>query len=401
MVAGLFADGMSNIEPEIVSRLLPKDGINAARSPAVRLFKRFDMPKRRYLALVSDAAQTCGVEEFARQTALRLDGRATRYVLDGDIGRLKSALDHADAAILNFPVVAWKKKLAEPVVAAFVSRLQRKQLVVVLHEWHALDWKRRLVLVPVVMLATRILFSAPEVAAEFAKSPLSALSTSRRAVIPIPPNLALPTTLHDGPIARRLDAQRKARRLILGQFGSIYPKKQSTAVLETAARLLALGHDVGVVFAGSFIRGTDNVEQEFYALADKLGISNRVVVTGYVADAEELFGIFRHVDVFCYLFAEGLTARRASVLAASFSGKPVVVNAPRQRDALAHHGLFCKLIEGGAIRMVDTQADVNTMADAVLEASQSHLASIDAKAEVDALWGAVIDAVDGGKATHR
>jgi hypothetical protein len=104
--------------------------------------------------------------------------------------------------------------------------------------------------------------------------------------------------------------------------------------------------------------------------------------------------------VFCYLFAEGLTARRASVLAASFSGKPVVVNAPRQRDALAHHGLFCKLIEGGAIRMVDTQADVNTMADAVLEASQSHLASIDAKAEVDALWGAVIDAVEGGKTTH-
>jgi len=35
------------------------------------------------------------------------------------------------------------------------------------------------------------------------------------------------------------------------------------------------------------------------------------------------------------------------------------------------------------------------MADAVLEASQSHLASIDAKAEVDALWSAVIHALDG------
>src|SRR5262245_43405133 len=109
------------------------------------------MPKRRYLALVSDAAQTCGVEEFARQTALRLDARATQHVLDSDIRRLRSALKDMDGAILNFPVVAWKKKLAEPAIAALVTRLQRKQLVAVLHEWNALDWKRRLVLVPVVM----------------------------------------------------------------------------------------------------------------------------------------------------------------------------------------------------------------------------------------------------------
>ncbi|SEH85161.1 Glycosyl transferases group 1 [Rhizobium tibeticum] len=357
------------------------------------------MPKRRYLALVSDAYQTCGVEEFARQTALRLAERADQRLLDGDIRRLTSSLADVDAVVLNFPVVAWKKKLTQPIAAALTTRLHRKQLVVVLHEWDALDWKRRLVLAPVVMLATQILYSAPEVAAEFARSPLSALSIGRRGVIPIPPNLALPSVLRDGSVARTLEEQRKAGRLILGQFGSIYPKKQSTAVLEIAARLLALGHDVGVVFVGSFIRGTDNVERDFYALADKLGISDRVAVTGYVADAEELFGIFKHVDVFCYLFSEGLTARRASVLAASFSGKPVVVNAPRQPNAVAHHGLFRKLIDGGAIRLVDTQADANAMADAALEASQSHVASIDAKAEVDALWSAVIDALDGGKET--
>ncbi|WP_028745802.1 glycosyltransferase [Rhizobium mesoamericanum] len=356
------------------------------------------MPKRRYLALVSDAAQTCGVEEFARQTALRLAERVQQHVLDGDVRRLGSALAHADAAILNFPVVAWKKKLLEPIAAAIATRLYRKQLIIVLHEWDALDWKRRLVLAPVVMLATQILFSAPEVALEFARSPLSALSTSRRQLIPIPPNLALPTVLDYGSVARTLEAQRNAGRLILGQFGSIYPKKQSTAILEIAARLLALGHDVGVVFVGSFIRGTDNVERDFYALAGKLGISGRVAVTGYVAGADELFGIFRHVDVFCYRFSEGLTARRASVLAASFSGKPVVVNGPQRSNALAHHSLFRKLVDGGAIRLVDTKADANTMADAVLKASRSHVAPFDANAEIDALWSAVIDTLDGENA---
>ncbi|OWW04833.1 glycosyl transferase family 1 [Rhizobium sp. R72] len=358
------------------------------------------MAKRRYLAVVSDAAETCGVEEFARQTGLRLAERADRHVLEGNIRRLKAALVHTDAAILNFPVVAWKKKLAEPIIAALTTRLHRKALVVVLHEWDALDWKRRLVLVPVVMLATRILFSAPEIAAEFAKSPLSAWSTRRRGVVPIPPNLALPTKLQDGSVARTLRQQSKAGRLILGQFGSIYPKKQSTAVLETAARLLARGHDVGVVFVGSFIRGGDNVERDFYAVADRLGISSRVAVTGYVAGAEELFGIFNEVDVFCYLFSEGLTARRASVLAASFSGKPVIVNGPKRRDALFHHDLFRKLIDGGAIRLVDNRADADMMAEAVLKASRSNVASFDAKAEVDALWGTVVDALDDERATH-
>ncbi len=363
--------------------------------PVARPLKRFYMPKRRYLALVSDAAQTCGVEEFSRQTATQLGARARQLVLDRDVRAFWSALDDADSAILNFPVVAWKRKLVEPIAAAFITRLRRKQLVVVLHEWNALDWKRRIVLAPVVMLATHILLSAPEVAEEFSRSPLSALATRRRDVIPIPPNLVVPETFRSGVVAQSLEQHSRAGRLILGQFGSIYPKKQSAVVLEVAARLLALGRDVGVVFAGSFIRGTDNVEHEFHALADKLGISDRITVTGYIADAEDLFGIFKHVDVFCYLFSEGLTARRASVLAASFSGKPIVVNAPRQPNALAHHSLFRKLVDRGAIRLVATHADARAMADAVLQVGKDGYASIDAKAEVAALWGIVIDTLDG------
>ncbi|RDJ05714.1 glycosyltransferase [Rhizobium grahamii] len=352
------------------------------------------MSKRRYLALVSDAVQTCGVEEFARQTASRLGNRGRTHRLDGKIRTFMSALDDADAAILNFPVVAWKRKLAEPFSVALTTRLRRKDLVVVLHEWDALDWKRRLVLVPVLLLATHILFSAPEVADEFSKSPLSAHATRQRAVIPIPPNLILPTSLRSGSVAQALENQRKAGRLILGQFGSIYPRKQSIAVLEVASHLLALGHDVGVVFVGSFIRGLDHVERDFYALADRLGIADRVTVTGYVEDAEDIYGILNHVDVFCYLFSEGLTARRASVLAASFSGKPIVVNAPRQRSAFAHHSLFRKLIDLGAVRLVPTEAGVGTVAEAVSKAARGGFASLDATAEIGALWGSVIDTLD-------
>ena len=69
----------------------------------------------------------------------------------------------------------------------------------------------------------------------------------------------------------------------------------------------------------------DSGEADFYRHAEALGLRDRVLVTGYIEDAGRLAGIFGQIDVFCYPFAEGLTARRASVLAAALSGKPVVV----------------------------------------------------------------------------
>ncbi len=348
---------------------------------------------KRYLICLSDASATCGVEEFARQLALRLAGRSSTCVLGKDGPGLSAQLRDVDGVVLNFPIVAWKKKLVWPAWIALLTRLRRKQAIVVLHEWQALDWKRRIVLAPVVVLATRIVFSAPEIASEFRQSPLSLAATSDRQIVPVPPNLLPPPALKTSAVSEELRAQSARKRIILGQFGSIYPKKQSTAVLQVAQSLIARGHDVFVVFIGSFIKGMDDVERTFFRNVQQSGLADRVLVTGYVGDDRELFGMFEPVDVFCYIFPEGLTSRRASVLAVALFGKPVVVNAPVQNDSLAHHSLYQKLIAGRAIRLVPTGADIDTIADAVLAAVAAPPGQLDLGAEISTVWQTVVDTI--------
>jgi glycosyltransferase involved in cell wall biosynthesis len=341
---------------------------------------------KRYLILISNAPETCGVEEFARQLAGRQPDRSGTCVLGDGAARFHERLSGFDGVVLNFPIVAWKKKLVWPSLIALATRLKGKEVVVILHEWAALDWKRRVVLAPVVALATRIVFSAPEIAAEFGGSKLSAVATADRRLIPIPPNLLAPPELRASSASDALRAQRHKGRQVLGQFGSIYPKKQSTAVLQVAERLIARGHDVFVVFVGSFIKGSDTVEQDFFRLVQTLGLADRVLVTGYVGDDRELFGIFEQVDVFCYVFPEGLTSRRASVLAAALFGKPVVVNAPVRDDALQHHTLYQKLIDARAIHLVPTAAGAEAFADAVEITGTVAPERLDLASEIDELW---------------
>lgn len=344
----------------------------------------------RYLVLRSDATTVCGVESFTRNLAARLNGQAQTHVLDGRLGSLSTRLADVDAVVLNFPIVAWKKRLVEPFVAAAFARLKGRQVTVILHEWASLDWKRRLVLWPVMLLATGILFSAPEVAEEWRRSRFPGFGRQRKAVVPIPPNL-LPTGEEiAGPAALAIRNMRAGGRTIIGQFGSIYPKKNCAELLQIARVLKNEGQDIAVAFVGSFIKGLDNVEDDFRAQVDALGLTEQVMVTGYLATDADVFAACREVDIFCYRFSEGLTARRGSVLAAALAGRIVVTNAPKDPTSLDHHGLFKSLIANGNIILCQHDADASAMARAVLGAIGKVPPPLDMNAEVGALWASII-----------
>ncbi len=348
----------------------------------------------RMLVMISDSTTPCGVEAFARRLASTAGSRARSAVLDRDLGGLRGALENVDALVLNLPVVAWKSRLAEPVLAATLARARRRDVVVILHEWADLDWKRRASYAPLLPLATTVLFSSPEVSRQFAASPMSRVTTGRRGIVPIPPNLTRPAKTSPSRATTTLARERAAGRLILGHFGSIYPKKQSTLVLDVAAALRARGEDPFVAFIGSFVKGSDRVEEEFQARAAALDLTDRVLVTGYVADDAEVFGLFDQVDVFLYAFAEGLTSRRGSVLAACASGRPLVVNAPREADAFDHHPTYLRLLREGRLRLVPTEAAVEDLAAAVVAARDAGLptGSIDEQSA----WRDALAAVDTG-----
>ena len=340
---------------------------------------------RRELILLSDAPTTCGVEEFARQTALRL-GAATHVLGAPGLSR-KLAL--VDEIVLNLPVVAWKRKLGAPLAAAVAARGRRRGVTLVLHEWADLALARRLSYLPLLPLATRVLFSAPEVMAQFAATPVAKITTARRGVVPIPPNFVVPGWTRATALSEALAAERGAGTLILAQFGSIYPKKDPLVLLDILAELGQRGVAARLVQIGSFIGAA--IEAEFLARAAALGVADRVTVSGYVASAPELYALFAEVDVFVYPLSEGLTARRASVLAAAMSGRPVVVSAPARADALEHHALFRALQRQGGLQFAPRGASAAALADAVLAARGLPPRPIRPADEIEALWRDVAD----------
>ncbi|WP_131113593.1 glycosyltransferase [Lichenihabitans psoromatis] len=350
----------------------------------------FEAPRLAVLVSRSDAP--CGVEAFARLLASTAGHRATTPTLDLDLAALGKALDDTDAVVLNLPLVAWKTRLVEPAVALAMAHAKGRGAIVVLHEWADLDWKRRAAFALPLKLADVILFSCLEVSDQFAASPLSRWVTQRRGIIPIPPNLMRPETIRASDDSRYLAAERAKGRLILGHFGSIYPKKHSAEVLDIVAAIRRLGRDPFVVFAGSFVKGQDRVQETFEARVRALDLADRVRVTGFVAEPEDLFGIFEAVDVFVYRFAEGLTTRRASVQACLTSGKPVVVNSPPDRRSVDAFPAYRAAIATGQLCLASPHADVDELAALAIRAAGSRIAV--PPVDTQAAWAAALSALD-------
>jgi glycosyltransferase involved in cell wall biosynthesis len=208
---------------------------------------------------------------------------------------------------------------------------------------------------------------------------------------PLPPNIEAPPGIADTRLRQRLIAARGEGRLVIGHFGSIYPGKQPTALLDICANLKERGRKPLIVYIGSFIRGVDNVEHDLYARAAELGVIDDIIVSGYVATDHELFGLFSQVDAFCYPLDEGLTARRSSVLTCVQSGKPVIATGPAEADEFDHHPRFKELIDRGAIILVGQGSDDDVYGDKILSALK--WPSAQAPFDFDGWWQDVAQAV--------
>ncbi len=321
-----------------------------------------DAARRGFVLLLASPSPTpCGVEMFARGLCraageLGLDSRslavAGRW---GDAPALWRALAGAEALVVNLPMVAWKTALLTPLLALSIARSRGAHTVVVVHEWADMHPLRRAFVSSYLLFAQVVLFSSPTVRDEFLSSPAGRLPFAS-GLAPIPPNIAPPKARLRSPAVARIEAERAAGSLVLGHFGSIYPKKQSTFVLDVAHALQAMNRRVFVMFIGGFVKARDDVEASFFGRARELGLEASIAVSGYVESEAEIFALFDAVDVFVYAFAEGLTSRRGSVLTCLESGRPVVVNAAKGQSEFDHHPVFSRLIAQGALRFVPTDA---------------------------------------------
>ena len=325
----------------------------------------------------------CGVGHFTLllQAAVeRLEpGSNTSLTLtrgQGFLIEVWRAVGSANSVVCNFPIVAWKRVIFRPLLSLAMARVRGKRVVLIQHEWASLNWMRRLTYIPAALLANTIVMFSPLVRQELADDTLIGWTARKAILAPLPPNVEAPAITTTSNLAQRLQTARANEgRLVVGHFGSIYPAKQPNALLDIAVILKAKGFKPLLVYIGSFIRGTDNVEADFFARVDALGLKDDVIVSGYIASESEVFGVFKEVDVFCYPLTEGLTARRSSILACAQAGKPLIVTGPARADEFDHHPRFKRLIERGDIVFVPRSCANDTYAERIVAASKRSIAA--------------------------
>jgi glycosyltransferase involved in cell wall biosynthesis len=332
-------------------------------------------PRYRALFLGAGPQMQCGVGQFTRllgETVEKIEpGSCTTLTLrrsEGSFTELWRAVGSARSVVCNFPIVAWKRVIFAPLMAMAMARLRRRKNVLIQHEWAGLHWLRRITYIPALLLADTIIMFSPLVRRELAEDSLVGWTAKKCVLAPLPPNIEPPAGIADSKLRQRLAAAREDKRLVIGHFGSIYPAKQPNALLEIGAILKQCGLRPLIVYVGSFIRGVDKVEEEFFARATELGIADDVIVSGFVASDHEVFGLFSEVDAFCYPLDEGLTARRSSVLTCAQSGKPLIVTGPALSEEFDHHPRFKELIDRGTIVLVARGSENEVYADRIVSA---------------------------------
>src|SRR5580692_5743190 len=349
------------------------DGIRASTAAAVN--RR--VPER-CLFLLTPSKEECGVESFARLLVSALqndypdDGCAVLAVSSRwrDLPATFRKIAAADGIVFSVPLVAWKRLLLLPLVVLLFARVVRCRVNVFMHEWTALHWMRRLALAPFVMLSRTIIVVSPFITGEIAGTPWLMGAAEKCRLVPNAPTIRRPGAPR---ITERVLQVRQAAKscdVVIGYFGAIYKGKAATALLDVCENLRNSGVRALIVFVGSFMKSLDGYEQQFWSKVAEYGIADRVIVTGYITDEAELYTLFEDVGSFLFLFPEGLTARRSSVIHTLQSDRPVVVTAPRAMAEFAHHAGFTGLIEAGVLSFIPEGADMRTIADQLLAAAK-------------------------------
>ena len=340
----------------------------------------------------------CGIGHFTRHLAETIEriepGSCATLTLTRDEGSLAGiwrAVGAAQSVVCNFPIVAWKRVIFAPLLALVMARLRRRKIVLIQHEWGGLHWLRRITYIPALLLANTIIMFSPLVRRELAQNLLLGWTAKKCVLAPLPPNIEAPAGIADSKLRHRLAAARADGRLVLGHFGSIYPAKQPNALLDIGAILKERGLKPLIVYVGSFIRGVDKVEEGFHAHAAELGLTDDVIVSGFVASDHEVFGLFSEIDAFCYPLDEGITARRSSILACVQSGRPLIVTGPTLPEEFDHHPRFKELIGRGAIVLVARGSDNEAYAERITSALK--WPSVHQPFDFDGWWNDAAEAV--------
>jgi glycosyltransferase involved in cell wall biosynthesis len=331
----------------------------------------------RTLFLLTPSGEQCGVESFARLlvSELNVDLPDAGYGLLPvspywrDLPALLRQVRHADCIVFSVPLTSWKNLLILPLAVLLFARCVGCKVVVFMHEWAALHWLRRIALVPFVWFSRWIIVVSPLIAREISQTRWFPGAARKCRLVPNAPTVRPGKPL----VTERVERVRNATQhcdIVIGHFGALYKGKASTALLDVCQDLRQRDVRALIVFIGSFPPSLDGYEQQFWAKVTEYDIADQVIVTGYISSDAELYTLFNEVGVFLYLFPEGLTARRSSVIHCLQSNRPVVVTEPRSMNEFAHHQGFRAVIGSRELSFIPADASPQMIADRLLDAAK-------------------------------
>jgi glycosyltransferase involved in cell wall biosynthesis len=358
--------------------------------------------RTRSLFLSTRSPEPCGVETFTRTLVEALaaqdhEGAYELVTVSGrwrDVPGLLRRVAQADRIVFGFPLVAWKRMLVIPLVLLLFAWVSRRRISTFAHEWAGMNWLRRLVLSPYLLISRNILVLSPLIVAQIAGDRFVGRTARKCRLVPHPPTVRRPEARAVTETVRAVERAARDADIVIGHFGAIYQGKAAMALLEVCDHLRGRGIRALMVFIGSFTPSLDGYEGKFRARIRELGLEHQVIVTGYVADTAEVFALFERIGVFVFLFPEGLTARRSSVITCLQSSRPVVVSAPQSLDEFRHHQGLSALIEAGSLSFVPRAAGVDEIADRLVAAARQPAQGC-AAIDGDGWWAATTDATCG------
>jgi glycosyltransferase involved in cell wall biosynthesis len=364
--------------------------------------------QERCLFLLTPSKEACAVENFTQKLVGALQSRYPDqgYELLPISGRLRdlpsilSSVAAADRVVFSLPLVAWKRMLLTPLMILLFATVTGGRVNVFMHEWRGLHWLRRIALAPIVLLSRTIVVVSPFISAQIANDWRLFGAGAKCRLVPHPPTVLRPQGRHVTERIKRVREAAKTADVVIGCFGSIYKGKAATALLDICRYLNDRGVRAVVVFIGSFTKSLDQYEQEFWTRVKGLAIEDRIIVTGFVPSEAELYTLFEEIGVFLFLFPEGLTARRSSVIACLQSDRPVLVPAPHSPTEFDHHEGFTSLIKSGVLSFIAPGAGLRTIANQLLVVAKQPPRSTPG-IDADAWWSAATTATRAALANEK
>ena len=330
----------------------------------------------RCLFLVPETGLPCGVRDYTSKLvrSLRRQPLGEAYeevpVAPFGIGSAARRVLRADTIVFSFPLLAWSRTVLLPIVLLLLGSATRRSIVLLLHEWSDLHPLRRATYLPFVALCRTIIMLSPTVKAGFEADPVVKWARSKcRLALHAPPVLR-PAVRERSRRVEQVQKFKSGYDVVIGCFGSIYRGKEPTVLLEVCRYLRRDQIRASVLFVGGFTNSIDGYESRFLQRVRAMDLEDAVFVTGYVERTPELFALLECADVFLYLFPEGLTTRRSSVLTSVETGRPVLVRDPACAAEVAHHPGYCSLIRDGAVQLIPREATLPQIADAVVAAAR-------------------------------